>query len=659
MSAYFWFGGAAEAGLLASPAVPALVVDTQPASTTAPSAVMSPVVVRMTTDGSTTDTSFTGDITLAWSPANAYGSLGGTVTVAAVAGIATFSNLIPSNHQGGAFTLTASASGVADVTTTEFYVVGAELQSLQDFVDDNGGNSVFPEVYDLRFNVDVVGGAASGVRDALGGLGGRTPGRTFAQATSGNRPTVNGTVGQDSSLTLDGTDDFMTTTGAALTKLIGSAAAPNPVHVFAVMKATGDGPLAGIAADETSATTYPFMMIRPQGGFWQGTIASDGAGVGGSGNKWAGAFTPAPGYARDANRRLVWIGKNGWHTDATDSNVGAVYKFGIAGVPVARHGRVFDATNANTKLVLGRLGATYGAGEICALLVYTGEPDNTFLNALTAWAESQFGALAEQSTNPTVVFSGNSLVQGNSGSDDLLATLATGTTTWAYVAANRNTGSRGTLLAQMPLMKEIHQYNVGRNGDQFPKMLDWFDRDISVYKDAARTGPVIVVVNEVLNTLNTVGLGIDTLAELLDVVDDYHAACQAVGIKFVMCTVPDAKIWYVGGATASTGGFSAIGQIASDFNDELRANPTAHCDYVLDLAAVGGLFEVGVLADKRCFNATYYNDPATDGGHLTTTGYNEAGIVIKDWFDANEGVLWPTNARGAARRHYSRWPSAA
>ena len=65
-----------------------------------------------------TATGFTGNVTIALNPSS--GNLGGTVTVAAVSGIATFSNLTVA--VAGNYTLTASATGVTSGTSNSFTV---------------------------------------------------------------------------------------------------------------------------------------------------------------------------------------------------------------------------------------------------------------------------------------------------------------------------------------------------------------------------------------------------------------------------------------------------------------------------------------------------------------------------------------------------------
>lgn len=97
---------------------PALAITTQPSATQS-GYVMSPSpVVKMTTDGSAVDTSFTGSITAAL--VGAGGVLLGTLTEAAVLGVATFDALRPC--QAGTYQLRFSATGVDDLDSNNFTV---------------------------------------------------------------------------------------------------------------------------------------------------------------------------------------------------------------------------------------------------------------------------------------------------------------------------------------------------------------------------------------------------------------------------------------------------------------------------------------------------------------------------------------------------------
>ncbi len=95
-----------------------LVMRTQPTATPSGFAISPSPVVRMTSDGSTTDTSFTGPVTVALIGSS--GVLLGTTTVNAVAGVATFNDLRPCEDGG---TLRFSADDVDDLDSIPFSVL--------------------------------------------------------------------------------------------------------------------------------------------------------------------------------------------------------------------------------------------------------------------------------------------------------------------------------------------------------------------------------------------------------------------------------------------------------------------------------------------------------------------------------------------------------
>jgi PKD repeat protein len=98
-----------------------LAFTVQPSSATAGSAISPPVQVAAQDNAGTTNTSFTGSITIALGTNPSGGTLAGTTTVAAVNGIATFSNL-SIDKTGTGYTLQATASGLTSATSTTFNI---------------------------------------------------------------------------------------------------------------------------------------------------------------------------------------------------------------------------------------------------------------------------------------------------------------------------------------------------------------------------------------------------------------------------------------------------------------------------------------------------------------------------------------------------------
>lgn len=614
-------------------ATPALVVTTQPTAKVTPGVAMTAVVVKMTTDGSTTDTSFTGNVTATWKASNLYGSLGGTTTVAAVAGIATFSNLVPAASVENIVdsVITFSASGVADLDATAFKLWGTKLTNWRAFFDDADiGDANVLYAWDFRMSATLVSSKYSSVPDVLGTDGGRTPGAALTQGTGANRPGMGGTIGVDAYATFDGANTFINTVAASNLKLIGSGGTPNPLNVWLVCKVTANGAVGGIERDETDSTQNPYMVCKPASGNWAFSLSTDGTGVS---SHQTGTATPDFGYAWDSNKRLVGMIKRGWNTDA---NVMGRFQCYMGGVPIAKHSRFPDATNADCKLVLGRHGSSYMTGEVYAVIVTKKTISNLQIEKIRAFFETEFGTLSARDTAPRVAIVGNSIDAGDTSTTELNGTNGSGLTTSAYYAADRNTGRGKWFTTQMPLVKNIHQINFAHHGNTLGKMTTDFSEDVSVLKESISSGVTAVVWSEVLNSLNSGEY--TTLGQIQTALQAYFALCTAKGIKFYPCTPPDARVFYTAGV------INAIGTIAKNLTADMRANPTLYGDGVIDVGYVGGVFEIDKVGTKSYENATYYNNPVSDGGHLIDAGQLARGNIIRDYFDNNPSALYPNGS---------------
>jgi hypothetical protein len=107
-------------GANGSNAPPVLAFFVQPNSVNLGQVISPPVEVVARDSLGSTDSSFTGSITIAIASNSAGGALSGTKVVGAVNGIATFSNL--AIDKAGTYTLQASASGAASVTSSAFSI---------------------------------------------------------------------------------------------------------------------------------------------------------------------------------------------------------------------------------------------------------------------------------------------------------------------------------------------------------------------------------------------------------------------------------------------------------------------------------------------------------------------------------------------------------
>src|SRR5213079_3163398 len=104
-----------------------LVFSVQPSTTTAATAITPAVEVTAQDAGGNTASGFTGNITVAIGTNPSTGTLSGTKTVAAVAGVATFSGL-SIDKAGTGYTLTAT--GVGSTTSTAFNITAGTATAL-------------------------------------------------------------------------------------------------------------------------------------------------------------------------------------------------------------------------------------------------------------------------------------------------------------------------------------------------------------------------------------------------------------------------------------------------------------------------------------------------------------------------------------------------
>ncbi|HKE91927.1 MAG TPA: hypothetical protein VKB45_16455, partial [Gemmatimonadales bacterium] len=115
-----------------------LVFSVQPSNTITGGTMTPGVEVTSQDAGNNTVLSFTGDVTMAIGTNPSGGTLGGTTTVAAVAGVATFSTL-NLDKSGTGYTLAASATGMTGATSTPFNVAAGAAKTLVFTVQPTSG----------------------------------------------------------------------------------------------------------------------------------------------------------------------------------------------------------------------------------------------------------------------------------------------------------------------------------------------------------------------------------------------------------------------------------------------------------------------------------------------------------------------------------------
>lgn len=126
-----------------------LIFTTQPVGGTSGSTLATQPVVAAVNGSNVTDTAFTGDVTLAVNTTTGSHSLGGTVTIACVAGVATFTDVTDTGS--GDATLTASSTGLTSATSSSFttaasggsFDFGINFRNTAGFRADDGATDTY------------------------------------------------------------------------------------------------------------------------------------------------------------------------------------------------------------------------------------------------------------------------------------------------------------------------------------------------------------------------------------------------------------------------------------------------------------------------------------------------------------------------------------
>ncbi|HET9707460.1 MAG TPA: hypothetical protein VFP39_04065, partial [Gemmatimonadales bacterium] len=139
----------------------------QPSTTTVATAVTPKIEVTARDAQGNTATAFSGNVTVAIAANPGSGVLGGTAAVAAVNGVASFSNLTIS-QAGNGYTLSAAATGLTGATSAAFDVTAARATQLGFSVQPSSvaaGTSITPAVKVTAR--DATGGVATGFSGAV------------------------------------------------------------------------------------------------------------------------------------------------------------------------------------------------------------------------------------------------------------------------------------------------------------------------------------------------------------------------------------------------------------------------------------------------------------------------------------------------------------
>ena len=230
-----------------------LVFSVQPVTTTAGATIAPAVKVTAKDVLGNVATSFTGNVTLAIGTNPGGGTLSGTKTVAAVAGIATFSTL-SIDKSGTGYTLGASASGLSGAASNAFNINAGTLTQLGFTVQPvatTAGAAITPAVKVAGQDAfgNLVSSFTGSVQIAI------TPGSGTSGATLSGATTVSAAAGQAtfSTLSIDksGLDYKLTATSGVLTS------------ATSVIFAINAGAAKLVTFDQQPTTTVAGVSIAP------------------------------------------------------------------------------------------------------------------------------------------------------------------------------------------------------------------------------------------------------------------------------------------------------------------------------------------------------------------------------------------------------------
>ncbi len=175
-------GATSSAFNISAGAATKVVISAQPSSTTAGVSI-SPSVTVLIEDSNSNVTSSVASVTVAIGTNPGGGTLSGTLTVAAVAGVATFSDL-SINKSGTGYTLTAASTGLTGATSSAFNITTAAASKL------NFGTQPSSRTAGVAISPSVT----VRVEDSFGNLTASTASVTVAIGTNPGGGTLSGTL---------------------------------------------------------------------------------------------------------------------------------------------------------------------------------------------------------------------------------------------------------------------------------------------------------------------------------------------------------------------------------------------------------------------------------------------------------------------------------
>jgi len=383
--------GATSSGFNITPGIAThLAFSAQPTNATAGVAIAPSVVVNALDANNNIATAYTANVVAAIGTNAGGGTLSGTSSVAAVAGVATFSNL-SINKSGSGYTLHATSGSLTDATSSGFTISAAALSQLifsSEPVATQAGSSIAPAV------------AVSG-EDAFGNLVTTFTGNvTVAIGTNGGSPspgTLSGTATQAAvggvasfnNLSIDKSGSGYT---LAATATGATAAASNAFDITAGA-ATKLAFSVGPAASTTAGTVIaPPITVVAQDAFGN-TVASFTGNI-------AMAIGTNPGTGNLAGTTSIAAVAG----VATFSNL-SIDKAGTGYTLAASSGALTNATSGAFNIIAGT----------ATKLAFTVEPVNTIAGAGIAPSVAVSAQDALGNTDPTFTASVTVAITGGTG----------------------------------------------------------------------------------------------------------------------------------------------------------------------------------------------------------------------------------------------------
>ncbi len=382
-------------------AAPAQLVYAVSPGNTAAGAVIAPAVQVAARDSfGNAATAYTGNVTVALGANPGSATLGGTLTVAAVAGVATFTDLTLNRIALG-YTIAASATGLRGVTSAPFNVAAGAAATLALVSGNNQSgapSTLLPQPIVVK------------VTDALGNpVSGHSV--TFA-ATSGG-----GSVGTPNAVT-DSTGSASSTwtlgaTGVQTASVTATGLAGSPLTITIATAATTLALVSGNSQIGSPGTLLPQPIV---------VKVTDAFGTGVSGHNVTFAVTSGGGS----------VGTPNAVTDATGS-ASSTWTLGTSGVQ--------SVSVTATGLAGSPLTITTGAAGTASRVTFTVQPANAAAGAAIApavqvAAEDPFGTVVTTFTGPIAIALGT-----NPGAATLSGTLSVnavaGVATFADLKLNR------------------------------------------------------------------------------------------------------------------------------------------------------------------------------------------------------------------------------